>query len=32
MRFTQQEKMELIQLVENSEIGPTHTLKALGIP
>ena len=32
MRFTQQEKMELIQLVENSEIGPTRTLKALGIP
>ena len=32
MRFTQHEKMELIQLVENSEIGPTRTLKALGIP
>lgn len=32
MRFTQQEKMELIQLVGNSEVGPTRTLRALGIP
>jgi hypothetical protein len=32
MQFTQQEKMVLIQLVENYEIGPTRTLKALGIP
>ena len=31
MRFTQEEKMELIQLVENSEIGPVRTLQSLGI-
>ena len=31
MRFTQQEKYEIIGLVEESEIGPNRTLKELGI-
>jgi hypothetical protein len=31
MRFTQQEKYEIIQIVEGSEIGVNRTLKELGI-
>lgn len=31
MRFTQQEKYEIIRLVEDSEFGVTRTLKELGI-
>ena len=31
MRFTQQEKYELIRLVEDSELGVNRTLKKLGI-
>lgn len=31
MRFTQQEKYEIIQIVEESEIGVNRTLKELGI-
>ena len=31
MRFTQQEKYEIIQLVEGSELGPNRTLRELGI-
>ena len=31
MRFTQQEKYEIIRIVEDSEIGPCRTLKELGI-
>ena len=31
MRFTQQEKYEIIRIVEDSEIGPNRTLRELGI-
>ena len=31
MRFTQQEKYEIIRIVEDSEIGPSRTLRELGI-
>jgi transposase-like protein len=31
MRFTQAEKMELIQIVRESELGVNRTLKELGI-
>ena len=31
MRFTQQEKYEIIQLVEGSDLGPNRTLRELGI-
>ena len=31
MRFNQQEKYEIIRIVEDSEIGPIRTLKELGI-
>ncbi len=31
MRFTQQEKYEIIQLVETSEIGVNRTLKEIGV-
>lgn len=31
MRFTQQEKMEIIRIVEGSELGVNRTLKQLGI-
>ena len=31
MRFTQQEKYEIIRLVETSEIGVNRTLKEIGI-
>lgn len=31
MRFTQEEKYEIIQIVEGSEIGPNRTLRELGI-
>ena len=31
MRFNQSEKMEIIRIVEDSEIGPTRTIKELGI-
>lgn len=31
MRFTQQEKHEIIRIVEESEIGPSRTLQELGI-
>ena len=31
MRFTQEEKYEIIRIVEDSEIGPLRTLKELGI-
>ncbi len=31
MRFSQQEKYEIIRIVEDSEIGPVRTLKELGI-
>lgn len=32
MRFSQQEKYEIIRLVEDSELGVNRTLKELGIP
>ncbi len=31
MRFTQQEKYEIIRLVETSEIGVNRTLKEIGL-
>jgi len=31
MRFTQSEKMEIIKIVQNSELGVNRTLKELGI-
>jgi len=31
MRFNQSEKMEIIRIVEDSEIGPTRTIKELGV-
>lgn len=31
MRFSQAEKMEIIQIVQNSELGVNRTLKELGI-
>ena len=31
MRFTQQEKYEIIQLVEGSDLGANRTLRELGI-
>ena len=31
MRFSQAEKMEIIQIVQDSEIGVNRTLKELGI-
>lgn len=31
MRFTQEEKYEIIQIVEDSELGVNRTLKELGI-
>jgi predicted DNA-binding protein (UPF0251 family) len=31
MRFSQQEKMEIIRLVDGSDLGVTRTLKELGI-
>ena len=31
MRFTPQEKMEIIRIVEGSELGVNRTLKQLGI-
>ena len=31
MRFSQEEKMEIIQIVQDSEIGVNRTLKELGI-
>ena len=32
MRFTQQEKFEVIRLIEDSDLGVNRTLKELGIP
>ena len=32
MRFTRDEKMEIIKLVEGSDLGVNRTLKELGIP
>lgn len=31
MRFTQQEKMEIIRIVEGSELGVNRALKQLGM-
>jgi putative transposase len=32
MRFTKDEKMEIIKLIEDSDLGVNRTLKELGIP